>query len=100
MYGYQFMRQKPILNYIVDFFCSKLQLVIEIDGNAHAHEETATKDQFRQKEIEDLGIHFIRFDDLDVKHNLSSVLRTIEDYIEKFNSNNLPAPFDKGKWDK
>jgi very-short-patch-repair endonuclease len=33
--GYQFMRQKPIDNYIVDFYCSKLQLIIEIDGSSH-----------------------------------------------------------------
>lgn len=79
------MRQKLILNYIVDFFCSKLHLVIEIDNDSHSHEETATKDRVRQKEIENLGIHFIRLDDLDIKHNMSSVLKTIEDYIEKFN---------------
>ncbi|WKZ20402.1 MAG: DUF559 domain-containing protein [Candidatus Jettenia sp. CY-1] len=35
MRGYQFMRQKPIDNYIADFYCSKLRLVIEIDGNSH-----------------------------------------------------------------
>ena len=97
MHGFQFMRQKPILNYIVDFYCSKLHLVVKIDGNSYAHEETATKDQSRQKEIENLGIHFIRFDDLDIKHNMPSVLRTIEDHIDNFIKNNPPTPFIKGE---
>ena len=39
MYGYDFHRQKPLLNYIVDFYCYKLNLVIEIDGLYHNHEE-------------------------------------------------------------
>ena len=71
MYGYQFMRQKPILNYIVDFYCSKLKLIIEIDGDSHNHEDAFKADIDRQNEIEKLGVHFLRFDDLDVKHNIS-----------------------------
>lgn len=98
MYGYQFMRQKPILNYIVDFFCNKLKLVIEIDGDSHNNEEAYKADVSRQKEIEKLGIHFLRFDDLDLKHNISNVLRTIEIYILEFEEkNNPPTPFIKGE---
>ncbi|WP_370089767.1 endonuclease domain-containing protein [Ekhidna sp.] len=98
MYGYQFMRQKPILNYIVDFFCSKLKLVIEIDGDSHHHAEAYKADIERQREIEKLGIHFLRFDDLDVKHNMVNVLRTIESFIlELEEKNNPPAPFGKGE---
>ncbi|WP_424961855.1 endonuclease domain-containing protein [Ekhidna sp.] len=96
IYGYQFMRQKPILNYIVDFFCSKLQLVIEIDGDSHNHEDAYKADQIRQKEIEKLGIRFLRFDDLDVKHNMSNVLRTIESFILDFEEKNNP-PSTKGE---
>lgn len=92
MFGYQFMRQKPILNYIVDFFCSKLSLVIEIDGDSHNHEEIFKADLARQKEIEELGIHFLRFDDLDVKHNIHNVLRTIESYILDFEKKPNPQP--------
>ncbi len=44
--GYQFMRQKPINNYIVDFYCSKLKLVIEIDGISH--NDKSEKDRKRQ----------------------------------------------------
>lgn len=98
MYGYQFMRQKPILDYIVDFYCSKLALVIEIDGISHDYEHVAVNDKRRQKKIEELGIKFIRFDDLDIKHNISSVLRTIEGFILGFEKkNNPPSPFIKGE---
>lgn len=41
--GYQFMRQKPIKNYIVDFYCSKLKLVIEIDGGTHSDNQAKDK---------------------------------------------------------
>lgn len=62
--GYDFHRQKPILNYIVDFYCSELLLAIEIDGESHYGNEEA--DKIRQNEIEKLGINFLRFDDSEV----------------------------------
>ena len=47
--GYQFMRQKPIDNYIVDFFCNKLKLAIELDGFSHYIKETYIKDLEKEK---------------------------------------------------
>jgi very-short-patch-repair endonuclease len=88
MLGYQFMRQKPIGNYIVDFFCSKLKLVIEIDGDSHIGKEEADKE--RQSKIEKLGITFLRFDDIEVKKNIEGILITIKDYIEKFEKEEQP----------
>ncbi|MTI20349.1 DUF559 domain-containing protein [Fulvivirga sp. RKSG066] len=82
MMGYDFHRQKPILNYIVDFFCYELMLAIEVDGRSHDNEEAALNDKKRQLEIEKLGITFLRFDDLEVKKDIRNVLRTIEYYIE------------------
>lgn len=55
---YDFHRQKPILNYILDFFCSELYLAIEVDGISHDNEERMQKDIIRQSEIETLGITF------------------------------------------
>jgi very-short-patch-repair endonuclease len=81
MMGYRFHRQKPIQNYIVDFFCHKLMLAIEIDGITH--NEKIADDIQRQQEIELLGIHFLRFDDNDVKRNLAGVLEAIKMWIEK-----------------
>jgi len=52
--SYQFMRQKPIKKYVVDFFCSKLKLIIEIDGESHYG--INEKDKMRQKELEQFGL--------------------------------------------
>lgn len=81
MRGYDFHRQKPIDNYIVDFFCHELMLVIEIDGISHTWEEVAVNDEIRQRKIENLGIQFLRFDDKEIKQNMSFVLNTIHDWI-------------------
>ena len=54
MLGYQFMRQKPIYKYIVDFYCSKLKLIIEIDGTSHFGKEE--KDKRRPRRIRRIGI--------------------------------------------
>jgi very-short-patch-repair endonuclease len=63
MLGYDFHRQKPIDNYIVDFFCNELMLAIEIDGGSHDFEEVYVGDIARQQKLESLGIHFLRFND-------------------------------------
>ncbi|MCP1383216.1 endonuclease domain-containing protein [Runella salmonicolor] len=81
MRGYDFHRQKPIDNYIVDFFCHELMLVIEIDGISHTWEEVAVNDEIRQRKIESFGIQFLRFDDKEIKQNMSFVLNTIHDWI-------------------
>ncbi len=79
MRGYDFHRQKPIDNFVVDFFCPKLMLAIEIDGVSHIFREQ--KDAARQQKIESLGVRFLRFDDLDVKFRMDEVLKTIEEWI-------------------
>ena len=77
--GVQFLRQRPIGNYIVDFYCHKLNLAIEIDGGSH--DSKVEKDEERQKTLESLGVHFLRFQDRDVRYNLDSVLRDIREEI-------------------
>ena len=79
-HGYDFHRQKPIGNYIVDFFCYKIMLAIEIDGISHGGKEE--KDEKRQKRLESLGIKFLRFDDFEVKWNVEAVMKKIKEYIE------------------
>jgi very-short-patch-repair endonuclease len=79
--GYDFDRQRPINNFIVDFYCKELQLAIEIDGDTHIYRYDY--DEERQRNLEKLGIHFLRFDDIEVKKNVSNVLRVISDWIEK-----------------
>jgi len=80
MLGYKFLRQKPIGNYIVDFFCNKLKMVIEIDGDSHT-EEKFEYDINRQKWLESSGVNVLRFDDLEVKKDMNNVLSAIEGWI-------------------
>lgn len=98
MMGYKFNRQKPLLNYIVDFYCKSLKLVIEVDGVSHDNQISYDRDKKRQAELENIGLSFLRFDDSDVKKNMKSVLRTIEGFIEDFEKKNSipPTPFPRG----
>lgn len=81
MLGYDFHRQKPIDNYIVDFFSHDLMLAIEIDGATHYCDEE--KDEKRQKRLESFGIRFLRFGDAQVKKNLEGVVDEIRFWIEE-----------------
>lgn len=81
MFGYDFHRQKPVDNYIVDFFCNELMLAIEIDGRRHDFEEVYVRDIARQQKLESLGIYFLRFDDREVKkryRQCSAVYRELD----------------------
>ena len=82
MKGYSFRRQRPIMNYIVDFACLELKLVIEVDGFTHSLDETIRKDFIKQKALEDAGYHVIRFSDHEVLKDMRNVILTIETYIE------------------
>ena len=84
-FGYQFLRQKPIGNYIVDFYCPRSRLVIGIDGLSHQGREQY--DKFRDEYLSSLGLRTIRFLDSDVKNNLDAVLLRIKD---KMNSAIIP----------
>ncbi len=88
--GYQFMRQKPIGKYIVDFFCSKLKLVIEIDGDSHLGKEAC--DRKRQKKLEALGLTFLRFEELEVRYNLDRVIEKIETRMQEIETRRRKSP--------
>ena len=78
--GYDFHRQKPIGNYIVDFYCNELLLAIEIDGSSH--NEKYENDIVRQERLESLRVHLLRFTDREVKRNLIGVVTAIEQWIQ------------------
>ncbi len=75
--GVEFHRQVPIDNYIVDFYCHELFLAIEVDGISHVFDEVQVNDITRQEKLESLGVHFIRFDDLEAKRNMKEVVRQL-----------------------
>lgn len=84
MYGYDFHRQKPIDNYILDFFCNELMLGIEVDGYSHQLEEIQKKDSIKEKRMNTLGITILRFTDDQVLKDLFNVLLAVEDYIQEY----------------
>lgn len=92
--GYRFSRQIPIDEYIVDFYCKDLMLVIEIDGESHYHDDQPVKDEIRQKRLESLGVQFLRFDDIDVKRNINWVLEQIIYWIADHKP--TPDPSEEG----
>ena len=59
--GLQFYRQKPIADYIVDFYSPKAKLVIEIDGSQHLEDKHTEKDRYRDERLHGLGLKVIRF---------------------------------------
>lgn len=79
--GVQFHRQVPIDEFIVDFYCHELMLAIEIDGNSHNYKYEY--DISRQGRLEELGVKFIRFEDLEVKKDMNNILRALEIKIEE-----------------
>jgi very-short-patch-repair endonuclease len=81
MLGYDFHRQKPIDQFIVDFYSPKLKLAIEIDGGSHETEDAFEKDRGRQARLESLGIKFLRFKESEVRKNIRRVLDAIEHWI-------------------
>ena len=79
--GYDFHRQKPIDQFIVDFYCYELLLAMEIDGRTHDYKVGADKE--RQRRLESLGVHFLRFRDVDVRQNVEGVVTVIRNWIEE-----------------
>lgn len=92
--GLRFLRQKPIQNYIVDFYCDKLSLVIEIDGDSHAEQEQY--DAERTRNLESLGIEVVRYTNDDVLNNMEGVYEDLEKKVKE-RKNKIPlTPFTKG----
>lgn len=78
---YEFHRQVPIDEFIVDFYCHELKLAIEIDGDSH--NDKYDYDMNRQTKLQDLGVKFIRFYDVDIKKNLAGVLSALGNKIDE-----------------
>jgi very-short-patch-repair endonuclease len=72
--GRQFYRQRIIGNYIVDFYCPKANLIIEIDGGQHYTEEGIKKDKMRDKYMREQGYKILRFSDREIFENLAGVM--------------------------
>lgn len=71
-------RQRVIDNYIVDFYCAKQKLVIEIDGSVHDLPEVMVRDEERTKKLQEYGLKVIRFTNAEVENDFERVCRIIE----------------------
>lgn len=76
--GFKFRRQHPISLYIADFYCHKLKLIIEVDGEYHYTKEQIPKDEERTEILEFNGIRVIRFSNDEILLNIENVLKEIE----------------------
>jgi very-short-patch-repair endonuclease len=83
MCGYSFNRQRPIDNFIVDFFCKSLNLAIEVDGISHTFDEVTEKDEKKQQHLESLGITVLRFSDTEVLNDIENVRMKIEGEVRR-----------------
>ncbi len=86
--GYDFDRQTPVGSYIIDFFCKDLLLALEIDGITHHDEKVMLQDEKRQKELEEIGISFLRFDAMLVVNKVEAVVREIRNWILEYEEKN------------
>ena len=89
VYGYDFHRQKPLLNYIVDLYCYELDLVIEVDGQYHNSEEKSQSDLVRDGELSKYNLTILRFTEREVRKDMVNVLRVIETHVLEHRAGNF-----------
>lgn len=80
--GLRFLRQKVLGNYIVDFYCNELKLVVEIDGDLHFEKDAKSYDYLRTKFLNGLGIKVLRFENRQVLENLEGVYLELEEAVK------------------
>ena len=73
----QFYRQRIIGSYIVDFYCPKAKLIIEVDGGQHYNEEGNRRDKAREDYLKKLGMKILRIPDTEVFKNIEGVIEKI-----------------------
>jgi imidazole glycerol-phosphate synthase subunit HisF len=87
--GHRFRRQHPIGNYIVDFFCYKVKLIIEIDGSVHTNDDIKKNDINKQKDLEKLGYTVIRFTNIEIDKRVEKALDKISEIVNNLIKNKL-----------
>ena len=82
MMGYKFNRQKPLENYIVDFYCKSLNLVIEVGGSSHDNKQE--EDRIRDEKLNKMGLFVLRLNEYEIRDDIEIPLREIRKFIEEF----------------
>lgn len=81
--GYKFRRQYSVEGFVIDFYCPKIKLAVEVDGDSHFTEGADTRDKERQAIIESFGITFLRFTNKEIYENTDGVLNKIMEHLPK-----------------
>ncbi|MGC1392539.1 MAG: endonuclease domain-containing protein [Bacteroidales bacterium] len=81
--GYKFRRQQPLFDYIVDFYCDKLKLIIEVDGEIHSFSERANYDLKRDNILKINGYNIIRLSNFEIETEINSAINKIFLYISE-----------------
>ena len=83
-YPIYFKRQKVIGNYIVDFYCAKAKLILELDGSQHFEDENIEKDKQRTEFLESYGLKVVRIPNNEVNNNFRGVCEYIDLLVKQF----------------
>ena len=81
--GYKFRRQHPYSNYILDFYCHALKLVIEVDGSIHNNADVKLNDELRQVALQSDGLVVLRFQNDEITKTPEKVILEIENFLLK-----------------
>ena len=81
-YPVRFNRQRIVGNYILDFYCAKAKLAVEIDGSQHYEDESLKKDEKRTKRLESFGLYVLRFSNSDVNNSFYDVCTVIDESVK------------------
>lgn len=82
-YPVRFQRQKAIGNYIVDFYCAKARLVIELDGSQHYNKADMLKDKIRTEKLEEFNLTVMRIPNNEVDENFYGVCEYVDSYVKE-----------------
>lgn len=77
----RFLRQKVIDDYIVDFYCAKAKLVIELDGSQHYEEDAERKDRVRDQYLGAMGLKVLRFSNYELNKNFQAICEYIHNVV-------------------
>ncbi|PLS31994.1 endonuclease [Bifidobacterium margollesii] len=82
-YHVRWQRQKPILNYIVDFYCAKAELIVELDGSGHFAASQRSADKVRTRNLHDIGLLVLRYTNLEIDRHFEAVCDNIDAHVRR-----------------
>jgi very-short-patch-repair endonuclease len=88
----KFRRQHPILEFVADFYCHELKLVVEVDGKYHEEDDAAYYDKERTKELQRYGFTVVRFSNDEILNDVENVLRQLSDFVARLRNASPQTP--------